>query len=141
MVLKKGADGYPYMREFERFGWRGCWKCQHCLTVCPTGAISIFGKNPDDSLPLPKEDMGIEMEKLVTSRRACRRYLDKNVDPKIIDGILVAMQNIPAGGNSNNVVYTIIDDKEGVKRIWDVSYKKIKHQELRTIYYYFLVKK
>lgn len=28
-----------------------CWRCQHCLAVCPQGAISIFGKKPEDSLP------------------------------------------------------------------------------------------
>lgn len=26
-----------------------CIKCQHCLSVCPVGAISIFDKNSDDS--------------------------------------------------------------------------------------------
>lgn len=35
MALVFGKDGYPEMKEFERFGWRGCWKCQHCLAVCP----------------------------------------------------------------------------------------------------------
>ena len=42
MVIAFGRDGYPEMKEFERFGWRGCWKCQHCLAVCPQGAISIL---------------------------------------------------------------------------------------------------
>ena len=37
----------------ERFGWDGCWKCQHCLAVCPNGAIHILGKDPKDSLPAP----------------------------------------------------------------------------------------
>ncbi|MFQ9525611.1 MAG: 4Fe-4S binding protein [Eubacterium ramulus] len=25
--------------------WYGCWGCQHCLTVCPNGAISVLGKS------------------------------------------------------------------------------------------------
>lgn len=54
MVLRFGKDGYPEIQEFERFGWRGCWKCQHCLAVCPQGAISIFDKKPEDSLPPPR---------------------------------------------------------------------------------------
>ncbi|MBR3006414.1 MAG: 4Fe-4S dicluster domain-containing protein, partial [Erysipelotrichaceae bacterium] len=48
MVIEKDKDGYPYMKSFDRFGWRGCWKCQHCLAVCPQGAISIFDKDPKD---------------------------------------------------------------------------------------------
>lgn len=57
MVLSLGKEGYPQMRDFERFGWRGCWRCQHCLAVCPTGAISIFDKEPENSLPLPPSEM------------------------------------------------------------------------------------
>ena len=58
MVIDFGRDGYPEMKEFERFGWRGCWKCQHCLAVCPQGAISIFDKMPEDSFLLPPLEMG-----------------------------------------------------------------------------------
>ncbi len=77
LVLQFGADGYPEMRPFERFGWRGCWRCQHCPAVCPVGAISIFDKKPEDSLPPAPAEMGQYMEQLVTNRRSCRRYLDK----------------------------------------------------------------
>ena len=100
MVIDFGSDGYPYMKAFERFGWRGCWRCQHCLAVCPQGAISIFGKKPEDSLPLPPSEMGVYMEQLVTTRRSCRRFLDKNVDPEIISRILSAMAAAPTGGNA-----------------------------------------
>ncbi|WP_443027915.1 hypothetical protein [Stomatobaculum longum] len=40
MVIEFGKDGFPEMKSHERFGWRGCWKCQHCLAVCPHGAVS-----------------------------------------------------------------------------------------------------
>ena len=30
------------MEAFSEFGWNGCWKCEHCLAVCSSGAISIF---------------------------------------------------------------------------------------------------
>lgn len=99
MVIEFGEDGYPYMKEFERFGWRGCWRCQHCLAVCPQGAISIFGKKPEDSLPMPPKAMGEYMEQLVTGRRSCRRFQDKNVDPDIVTRILSAMAAVPSAGN------------------------------------------
>ena len=31
MVLVPGEDGVPRMKEFERFGWRGCLRI---MTVC-----------------------------------------------------------------------------------------------------------
>lgn len=122
MVIEFGEDGYPYMKEFERFGWRGCWRCQHCLAVCPQGAISIFGKKPEDSLSMPPKEMGEYMEQLVTSRRSCRRFLDKNVDPDIVTRILSAMAAAPTGGNAQGVEYTVIDDKDRVHEIWQEAY-------------------
>jgi nitroreductase/NAD-dependent dihydropyrimidine dehydrogenase PreA subunit len=133
-VLKIGEDGYPHMKDFERFGWRGCWKCEHCLAVCPKGAISIFGKKPEDSLLPPNEDMGEQMARLIVNRRSCRRYLDKNVDPKIIDKILKALESAPTGGNSCNVEYTVIDDKERVKEIWNIAYPKMEELAKKHIY-------
>lgn len=134
MVLKQGADGSPYMIPFEKFGWHGCWKCQHCLTVCPAGAISIFRKKPEDSLPLPDEGMGEQMNRLVSGRRACRRFLDRNVDPGVLDGILSAMQNVPAGGNSNCVEFTVIDDRERVSEIRRIAYQKMEDNARKGIY-------
>ena len=134
MVLTAGKDGFPEMKPFERFGWRGCWRCQHCLAVCPQGAISIFRKKPEDSLPPPPPEMGGYMERLIVNRRSCRRFLDKNVDPEIISGMLSAMAAVPTGGNSCNVEYTVIDGKERVKEIWRAAYSKMEADAKRHIY-------
>lgn len=134
MVLEPGRDGYPQMKPFERFGWRGCWRCQHCLAVCPTGAISIFGKRPENSLPPPPPEMGDYMARLVTNRRSCRRFLDKNVDPQIITSILTAMAAAPTGGNTQGVEYTVIDDRDRVRQIWEAAYSKMDADAKRHIY-------
>jgi nitroreductase len=134
MVIEFGPDGYPQMKEFERYGWRGCWRCQHCLAVCPAGAISIFGKKPENSLPPVPQEMGSYMEELVVNRRSCRRYQDKNVDPEIITRILSAMSAAPTGGNSCNVEYTVIDDKDRVKKIHDLAYAKMEAAAKRHEY-------
>lgn len=134
MVLSFGADGFPRMKEFERFGWRGCWRCQHCLAVCPAGAVSIFNKKPEDSLPPPPLEMGEYMERLVVNRRSCRRYQDRNVDPKIIDSILSAMESGPTGGNSCSVQFTVIDDKERVREIRDAAYAVMENKASAHVY-------
>ena len=133
MVLEM-KGGHPVMKSFERYGWRGCWRCQHCLAVCPEGAISIFGKDPVDSLPMPPENMGRYMQQLVAGRRSCRRFIDKNVDPDIITDILYAMQDAPTGGNSQAVEYTVIDDKERVREIWKEAYTVMEADAKKHIY-------
>lgn len=54
-----------------------------------------------------------------------RRYLDKNVDSQLISRILNTMFAVPTGGNSRNVEYMIIDDKDRVKEIWEIAYSKM----------------
>ncbi len=134
MVIGAGSDGFPYMKEFERFGWRGCWRCQHCLAVCPVGAISIFGKKPEDSLPMPPDRMGEYMEQLVACRRSCRRFLDKNVEPEIITRVLSVMAAAPTGGNAQGVEYTVIDDKDRAHEIWKEAYSVMDAKAKKHVY-------
>lgn len=134
LVLRRGADGFPEMKSFERFGWRGCWRCQHCLAVCPQGAITIFGKRPEDSLPPVPEQMGEYMERLVVGRRSCRRFMQKNVKPELVSRILSAMMAAPTGGNAMGVEYTVIDDIDRVDEIRQEAYGVMEAKAARHIY-------
>ena len=140
-VIRFGADGYPEMLDYDinsedtlKAKWSGCWQCEHCIAVCPAGAVSIFGKKPEDLLPPPDPGMGEQMERLVKYRRACRRYLKKNVDPEILDHILSAMQTVPAGGNGTHVEFTVIDDMDRVREIWEVAYSQMEENARNGIY-------
>lgn len=133
-VIAYDEDRYPYMKPFERFGGAGCWKCQHCLAVCPVGAISIFGKHPEDCSGKPDPNLGGEEVKLVNYRRSCRRYKDKDVDPKIVDQILAAMENVPNGGNFMNIEYTVVDDKELARKIRDTAFQEMEDAAAKGVY-------
>lgn len=134
-ILNLNDNKVPQIDDITEFGWGGCWKCQHCLAVCPTGAISIMGKNPEDSLLPPNEyQPGKMMESLIRNRRACRRYLDKNVDKKIIHDIIDIAQNAPTGSNKQHVEYTVFDDKEETKYFRDLAYNEMERQAALGIY-------
>lgn len=52
-VLKPGADGVPCVASGEE---RFCLNCQHCLAVCPQGAVVCNGVTPEECAgigPLP----------------------------------------------------------------------------------------
>ncbi|HEY3376425.1 MAG TPA: 4Fe-4S dicluster domain-containing protein, partial [Armatimonadota bacterium] len=48
-VIAQQGDALPCIapeREAD------CLQCQHCLAICPTAALSILGRDPQQSLPL-----------------------------------------------------------------------------------------
>jgi ferredoxin len=48
-IIEEDADKLPFVSAENA---ENCLQCQHCLAICPTAAISVFGLNPDDSLPV-----------------------------------------------------------------------------------------
>ena len=98
-----------------------CLQCQHCLAICPTAAISILGRNPDNSLALstdsfPRFD---QMARLIRGRRSMRKYKDENVDPALIHQLLATLANVPTGVNRRELTFTVIDDKAVMHRLRD----------------------
>lgn len=100
-----------------------CLQCQHCLAVCPKGAISILGRNPDDSIPLnarsfPKLEA---MDRFVRGRRSVRHYRQENVDPELLREILATLANVPTGVNRRALTFSVIDDRVVMQRFRERS--------------------
>lgn len=103
-------QGYPAMAaEKEPL----CYRCQHCFTICPTGAVSILGRRAEDSRPvkgcLPDPD---QVETLIKGRRSVRQYLDQNLEPQLMQRLLEVAWHAPTGVNTRQVRFTVIDDKQ-----------------------------
>lgn len=133
MVISFGEDGYPKMKSFEEFGWNGCWQCEHCLAVCPKGAVHVFGHTPEESLPAPQEAENT-LNSLIANRHSCRRYLDKNVDKEIIEDMIFRLANAPNGGNKQQVEFTLIDDKEKMEYFRKKVKEKAFYLEKQGVY-------
>jgi nitroreductase/NAD-dependent dihydropyrimidine dehydrogenase PreA subunit len=110
-IIEAPEGQLPFVRPGKE---RECIRCQHCLAVCPTGAISIHGRDPADSqtigpqsLPSPEA-----MQLLVRGRRSVRRYRDENVPAPLIDRLLSALANAPMGANRQGLAFTLIDDRK-----------------------------
>ena len=125
-ILHLNADRKCEMDEIDSFGWNGCWKCEHCLAVCPRGAISIFGKQPEDSLPPVKaESAAPVLDALIANRHSCRRFLKKDVAPEIINSMLQMLGNAPNGGNKQQVQFALIDDREQMNAFRRLAYTEM----------------
>ncbi|WP_319779631.1 nitroreductase family protein [Maridesulfovibrio sp.] len=105
-------DTYPRIKDEQK-----CFECQHCLAVCPAGAISILGNSPEDCTPLkgnmPGED---EVATLIKGRRSVRSYDPEPLEPERIQKLLDVAWHAPTGVNSRCVHITLMDDPESIKK-------------------------
>ena len=117
--MKDGVDGI--------FGWGGCYRCQHCMAVCPTGAISIFDRNPEDSVLPDGAATSSQLEALMRNRRAIRGYLNKEVPRELIDQMLRVLENVPTGSNRQSIEFSVVYDRKQMdifrKLVRDEAYR------------------
>ncbi len=97
----------------------GCLECQHCLAVCPTGAVSIFGLRPEDSLPLNGNTLPSlrQMQTLVRGRRSVRQYRNENVPRALVDQLLADTAHAPTGCNDRDLAFVVVDDLAAMRRL------------------------
>lgn len=97
----------------------GCIACGHCMAICPTGAISINGRelSPDDLFKLPSAGKPIDYEALLTmmaGRRSIREFTDEAVAPHLVGKILQAASTAPMGLPPSDVHVLVLDTREKV---------------------------
>lgn len=113
-ALTMGEDGYPSFSHPDK-----CMQCQHCFAICPAGAITFKGHNPDESplvkdLPIPN---GEEMINFMKSRRSMRRYVDQDVDRALLESILKTLGNSPTGCNARHLKFTCFPDRKSMNAL------------------------
>ncbi|MDO4647216.1 MAG: nitroreductase family protein [Eubacteriales bacterium] len=134
-VLEMDKDNKPVMKEFDAFGWNGCWKCEHCLAVCPVGAISIFHHKPEESMTqLPVKETAPVIKSVIANRHTCRRFIDKDVSADVVNELMDLLANAPNGGNKQQVEFTLIDDKDAMKEFRDLAYTRMDELATEGIY-------
>ncbi|MCI1720723.1 MAG: nitroreductase family protein [Bacteroidales bacterium] len=103
-----------------------CMECQHCLAVCPKGALSIFGKDPSKSLPNTNDKPSPEqMTNLIMNRRSIRRYMKEAIDKVLIKKLLSIASYAPTGENGNSVRFTVVEDMKTMDKLRTITYNAI----------------
>ena len=113
--------GYPRIESDKE---RTCIRCQHCLAICPTAALSILGKRPEQGEPVEGHlpDPG-QMEILIKGRRSIRQYRDENLDPALIKRALDVAWQAPTGVNLRQVQFAVIDDRQNLAEFREEAYR------------------
>lgn len=113
-IIAMGEKGPFIAQEKEP----SCYRCQHCFTICPTGSISIFGLDPQKSMPLTGNlPDDLQMELLIKGRRSVRQYENENLEPELLQRLLDVACHAPTGRNVRPVRFTVVDDREKLARL------------------------
>ena len=114
-IIRRKGDAIPSIAADQE---DECLQCQHCLAICPPGAISILGRDPRKSLAvLPGNRAQLKMmTRRVRGRRSFRHYRDENANPALIRDLLATLANVPTGVNRRELTFTVIDDKAVMQR-------------------------
>lgn len=124
VLIINGKTEFPEIKE----GKEGqCIKCQHCLAVCPSAALSIWGKNPDESMKVTKEiPAPAELERLIKTRRSIRKFKDEELDRDLVHQLIDTAAYAPTGHNKNAVMFSVIDNKADLASFREAVYNGIK---------------
>ena len=127
-ALGMDEEGHPYIKD-ERL----CMHCHHCLALCPTGAISVDGHNPDASRrilnawPQPEQ-----LENLIKGRRSVRQYRPENVDPALLQQVLDVSAHAPTGVNARKLWVGVMDDMDRMQAFREDVYARLADKALHN---------
>lgn len=120
------ADGYGH----------NCVGCQHCMAVCPTGALSFGEVNQDELLETGYGDPD-EIMNLIRSRRSIRRYKKQDVPLEKLEMIRQMLAYSPTTANLPDLHFSIIGTREKMDAIREATYKNVKTSRPTSSLYQF----
>ena len=111
------SDNLCLANEADKF----CLECGKCVAVCPVNAIrlKIHKDKVLKDVP-PNEDLpSFEiLTNLFQTRRSRRQFKDKPVPKELIEKILnIVGRYSPTGHNQENVHFTVVQDRETLKKL------------------------
>ena len=115
---------YPEIKEGKE---AQCIKCQHCLAIFPTAALSIWGKKPEESIPVKNNVVDPEgMAQLVRTRRSVRKFKSDGLEKEFIHELLATAAYAPTGHNKNAVLFSVVDNRSDLEKFREATYAGIK---------------
>lgn len=107
-------EGKPFVKKPGN-----CFHCQHCLAICPVGAITLDGVSPADCLEIKGLDLpsASQMDHLMVARRSIRNYRQQNIPREEIQKMLELLSNTPTGCNERGLTFRVVETKERLREL------------------------
>ncbi len=87
-----------------------CFKCGHCMAVCPTNAVVISGLR--DNVPVLIEKIPVSPDDLYSlfRQRRSQRWFDRKCTKDELSELLSSVQYAPTAENSHKVEFVVVDE-------------------------------
>ncbi len=106
-----------------------CILCGHCVAVCPVNVIKlkIHKDIPIRELYKTEEIPNYDsLYKLALKRRSIRQFTTEPLSKQLIEKLLELARYSPTGNNTENVFYTVVQNKQIVTNISNYITMKVK---------------
>lgn len=106
-----------------------CIKCGHCVAVCPMNAIEMKDRDDEFLKGISKTDdfpNFDSLSNLILKRRSIRQFKDTPISKELLENLLQLARYSPTGSNTENVFYTVIQNKDTVAKISEYITEKVK---------------
>ena len=94
-------------------------RCQHCLAVCPTGAVRLDGKGAEDCVAADHAELPTPaaVGNWLRLRRSVRQFKDEDVNPGELDAILHMLGNTPTGCNARSLTFSCFPNRLSMRKM------------------------
>lgn len=125
IVIKEKGSFPVATRRADEF----CIDCNHCVCVCPSGALSLRNMNPGDCTAIRNSDLPKpeQVQHFLSSRRSARAFNDRRVSRETFEYLINAANYAPSGYNKCPVNWLVVEKKEDVDLIASLIIDWMKH--------------
>ena len=103
-----------------------CFKCGHCIAICPKNAVSTDDYNMDDVIDYNKENFDIDANNLlnfIKFRRSVRHFKNQDVENEKISKIIEVGRFTQTATNSQDVSYIVV--KDNIQELKEMSLESL----------------
>jgi nitroreductase len=96
-----------------------CYRCGHCVAICPHGAISHSHYSDESVNPITLENLPSydQVLELMRSRRSKRLFKDTPVEKDVLEKVIEAARFAPSQHNEQSTEFIVIQDRKLIHKI------------------------
>lgn len=122
-----------FVKDLEMFEGKAraintvCFKCGHCIAVCPKAAIAMDDYNMEEVKEYNEEEFSVEADNLlnfIKFRRTTRQFKNMDVEQEKLAKIIEAGRFTQTGSNMQDVSFIVV--KDSLEELKTLTFESLK---------------